>query len=818
MSNPKIAVPAEGPKTAKIAIIGEAPGFYEAQHKRPFVGKSGQMLDQVLNSVGILRRDCYVTNVLKFKPHNNRIEPYVKVDKKGVNVAERGEVAQEYLDYLNNELGQLNECNIFIPLGNVSLWALTNKWGITDWRGSVIPATLSNIKGRKVLPSIHPAGILRGQMERKYWLGHDLLVAKRESNSPHINKKERIYKVRPSFKEAMSYLERIYIDKVTTAFDIETIGQNISCIGFSLTPMSAICIPFIDRTGNYYGEEEEMLIWKMIAKILEDPHITKIAQNANFDMTIINNDYGIRPTNVEDTMIAHSLLYPDFPKSLAFQTSMMTDMPYYKWEGKESSWGTIGDEDQFWEYNAKDCCATHECWLVLSKLLWDRNMLETYQKQRDLLYPIMFMQRKGIWVDKKGLIEFSLECKEKITNIQKEIDEITGGLNVGSPKQMKEYFYGDKKDGGMGIKPYINRNTKKPRVDDDALKRIARQGYPVATLCREIRKVKKLQGTYLDVQLDERGHLCATYNPVGTRTGRLSSQTNIYGYGTNLQNIPPSFKKYMFASPGYVIFEVDLSQAENRIVAYAAPDRNMIDAFERGIDIHSQTYAMMFGMKTEEVSRDEETSPIGDGSKSQRFWGKQFNHSLNYGLGANSFAIRVDISQREATKLVNRYHQVYPNVRQGFQRRIEDELRSSRTVTNPYGRVRKFIGTWGPEMFKDAYAQFPQSTVADKINRDGLIELYNNQDKYHEVEILNQVHDSIVFQIPIAVGWERITWILFDIKDALERPIPWNPPFVIPADFKIGLSLGDMIDINMCGKKEVCEQLSTWYDQHVGNK
>jgi hypothetical protein len=121
-------------------------------------------------------------------------------------------------------------------------------------------------------------------------------------------------------------------------------------------------------------------------------------------------------------------------------------------------------------------------------------------------------------------------------------------------------------------------------------------------------------------------------------------------------------------------------------------------------------------------------------------------------------------------------------------------------------------------MFKDAYAQFPQSTVADKINRDGLIELYNNQDKYHEVEILNQVHDSIVFQIPIAVGWERITWILFDIKDALERPIPWNPPFVIPADFKIGLSLGDMIDINMCGKKEVCEQLSTWYDQHVGNK
>ena len=788
MSDLKIQVPPEGPKTAKIAIIGEAAGFYEAQYRRPFVGKSGQLLNQILASVGILRADCYITNVLKFKPHNNRIEPYVVVNKKGENTAKESKTTRQYIDYLGDELATLSQCNLFLPLGNVSLWALTEKWGITDWRGTVLEATLPQIQGKKVLPSIHPASILRGMMERKYWLGHDLLTARKELEYPEIKRKERVYLVRPLYVHAMAYLTDIYENERTTAFDIETIGQHVSCIGFSKSPVGAMCIPFIDRGGDYFTPGEEKDIWHLVTKILESPGVKCIAQNANFDMTVLNNDYGIRPQSVEDTMIAHALLYPDFPKALAFQTSMMTDMPYYKWQGKASQWGTLGDEDQFWEYNAQDCCATHECWEVLDRLLTRQNMWSTYKRQRDILFPIMSMQKRGILVNKIGLSKFSDECTEQVKILQGKINDLAGlenGLNINSPKQMKEYFYGT-----LHIKPYLNKGTKKPRLDDDALKRINRKGFPIAGFCRELRKVKKLQGTYLEVQLDDGSRLKSSYNPVGARTGRLSSSANIYGQGTNLQNIPPTFKKYMLGDVGYLIFEVDLSQAENRVVAYVAPDRNMIRAFEEGIDIHRQTYAMMFNLKTEDVSDELGSASIGDGSKSQRYWGKQFNHSLNYGLGANSFAMRVEISQREATRLVGRYHQVYPAVREGFQHRIESELRASRTVTNPYGRVRKFIGTWGVEMFQDAYAQFPQSTVADKVNQDGLNELYYNQDIYEEVEVLNQVHDSLVFQIHTSVGWTRMVELLNLIKDALERPIPWDPPFVIPVDFKVGTSLG----------------------------
>jgi hypothetical protein len=103
------------------------------------------------------------------------------------------------------------------------------------------------------------------------------------------------------------------------------------------------------------------------------------------------------------------------------------------------------------------------------------------------------------------------------------------------------------------------------------------------------------------------------------------------------------------------------------------------------------------------------------------------------------------------------------------------------------------LDRWGDQLFKEAYSFIPQSTVADKINRQGILFLYYNQGSFHGVELLNQVHDSIVFQIPISLGWDYHAFVITQLLESLETPVPWHgSSFKIPAEVKMGLNLKDM--------------------------
>lgn len=253
------------------------------------------------------------------------------------------------------------------------------------------------------------------------------------------------------------------------------------------------------------------------------------------------------------------------------------------------------------------------------------------------------------------------------------------------------------------------------------------------------------------------------------------------------------FRQLMLADPDHILFDIDLDQAENRIVAYIAPEPRMISAFENNIDIHSLTASLIFKKSISQVSAASGSCQLGAGRDSERDWGKKANHSLNYGLGYKEFSLRYELPETEGKLLVENYHFAYPGIRGSYYNWIQALLKD-RVITNCFGRRRYFQDV----TLERAYAFIPQSTVADKINMQGLLYIWNNQDIFEPVDILMQVHDSIVFEVRIETGWTKIAYLLLSLRKSLETPIDWhNRSFVIPASIKMGFNLSSLQSIKL---------------------
>ncbi len=782
-------VEAEGSKTAKIALVGEAPGEYEVKHGRPFVGPAGQLLDRCLHGAGITRAGCYIINVIKERPPNDNISKFISFKTKGVSTT------PEFEAYRQELLAELKECdaNIIVALGGVALYALTGLQQIGKRRGSIY---WNETLQKKVIACNHPSFALRIYLQQNL-ITHDLKRAKEESETREITSDVRNIWLYPSFLECRAYLESLLNGAATEiGFDIEVINEEVSCFAIATDQNNSICIPLMSKGSHYFDPHQEVEIWQLLGKVLEEKTIKKIGQNLIFDASFLFKKFGIRLTSIDDTMIGQAILCPDFKKDLGFITSVYTSNPYYKDEGKKhtkksASYGQEGEEAYF-RYNAKDAMV---CVEAMPKILSDLNRqgnIETYKRQVSLIPVLMYMQERGMRVDNETIAQNAANNDEKITAYIKEFHSLCGSeINPDSPKQLVNYFYITK-----GYPAYKDRKTGKPTVDEDALKRLARKGSKEAEVLLEARKLTTINRRYYKMKLDEDKRIRGATNPVGTKTGRISSSKTIFETGGNMQNLPPAMKKYLYADEGYLLYNIDLSQAENRIVAHIAPDARMIEAFNSGIDVHKYTASFIFGIPIDKVSDEEGSS--GFGKNSQRQIGKVANHALNYGLGPDKFSFLAGVSLKDAKFIRARYYQTYPGVA-GYQEWVKNEICRSRTLTNCLGRKRLFLDRLSDDLFREGYDFIPQSTVADKINRDGLLWL-QGQPYANDVEILNQVHDSIVFQIPLRCRLQHHINILNSIKASLESPLTFRAlTFSIPADIQVGLNLGKHSEKNTAG-------------------
>lgn len=524
----------EGDPRSKIAIIGEAGGREEGATGRPFVGSSGQLQDGVLASVGWLRSKVYFDNVVPIQPSSNDITPYIDCSGRNPKVSAEG---QAYIDQLRTRL-QLVEANVIVAVGATSMFALTGYHDkITKRRGSMYPCTL--VPGKKVLVTVNPAAVLR-EYNLLYPYMHDMRRAVDESGFPELVYPERSIKTCPTYAEAITYLDEIIGGQI--GFDIEVVNNEVSCLAVAKSPSDVMSIAFYSKGQNFFANDEEALIWQKIALIMLDSKITKVLQNAFFDLSFLFSKYGIIANNIEDTMVGQAIIAPSLPKGLDFITSVYTKEPYYKDEGKKY-FKLFTDEESFWRYNAKDAACTLE---AIDPIIRDVQKLgneAVYRRHIRMINPLIFMSQHGIKMDVEGLQRKSAEAEARLAELQAELNTYTKEpINISSPKQVQTYFYVTK-----GAKPYVSRTTGSITSDDEALTRLTIKGFEEAGIILEMRKLAKAKGTYYNIKLVD-GRLKCSYNPVGAAdTGRLSSGKTIFDEGGNMQNQPEDMKEMMLA-------------------------------------------------------------------------------------------------------------------------------------------------------------------------------------------------------------------------------------------------------------------------------
>jgi len=490
------------------------------------------------------------------------------------------------------------------------------------------------------------------------------------------------------------------------------------------------------------------------------------------------------------------------------------------------------------EYNCMDSAGTKQIEEALWKELNDTGYREVYDFYVELHKPLMYMMTRGIRVNQEALKIVLADVTVQREAAQEKLDEMCGHeLNVDSPKQCIQYFYIEK-----GITPYFNPKTKSPTCDDIALQRLAkgttnRKPVPEARLVQEIRGLGKLKSTYLEMEFDKDSRMRCSIKPRGTRFSRLSTGKTAWGTGMNMQNLPTQFKKFLVADPGMVFLEFDKRQAEWVASAYLFNDDNMIKAVETGKDIHVHTAQMIFNCDASIIEEDDElightTDPFEIErlrtqhlpevhqlgyfirNMSLRQCGKKSNHGLNYDERFRTFALINDMLERDAKRVIEGYHSIYPGIRQAYEG-IKHKLGKDRTLINPFGRKYRFLGKWGHDLFKQAYSYLPQSTVGDVLNgfgySGGILGIYGQQCRESipallPLEQLIQVHDSLLTQYPADKLDEMAETCVF-ISNALNPTIEYEGrSFTIETDLKIGFNWGDMEKVSLSHNKETMKE------------
>jgi DNA polymerase I len=253
-------------------------------------------------------------------------------------------------------------------------------------------------------------------------------------------------------------------------------------------------------------------------------------------------------------------------------------------------------------------------------------------------------------------------------------------------------------------------------------------------------------------------------------------------------------RSMFIAEKNSVFVQFDFSQAEAWVVAYLANEIHMKESLYHS-DIHRDTACVLFGVAPEAVTKE------------MRYIGKRQNHANNYGQGPERSVqvINKDSDQppyvtvtlREAKSFREKWISYYSSIPAWWQS-IEEELNVNRTLVTPYNRVRAFFGPWGKELFKEAYAYKPQSTVADHCNgklhpelgiRGGIKAVFDDFVKPGYIRMPNQSHDSIITEIPALDAPD----IIPQIHKLMARPIVVNhEQFTIPVDIEVGERWGEL--------------------------
>ena len=406
---------------------------------------------------------------------------------------------------------------------------------------------------------------------------------------------------------------------------------------------------------------------------------------------------------------------------------------------------------------------------TLAQEIEQSGLKKTYEEIDLPLVPVLCrMEEAGVKIDKDALARMSTRLEGEIDAKAREIYGHCGfEFNIGSPKQLGDVLFNK-----LNLpKPVKYGKGKTISTAVDVLEGLA-ANHEVPRLVLEYRQLSKLKSTYVDtlpaLLRSTTGRLHTTFDQTGTATGRLSSAN------PNLQNIPirtelgREIRAAFTVEPGHVLLAADYSQIELRLLAHFSGDRLLVEAFNRGDDVHTLTASQVFGVPPLMVTAE------------HRRAAKVVNFGIVYGLSPFGLSQNLGIEPGEAKQFINAYFEKYSGVRAFIDKTLE-EARRDQKVATLFGRIRPIPDINGKNVQQRGFAERTavntplQGTAADLI-KIAMIRIDEAiRDRNLKSRMTLQVHDELVFEVPE----EELDVMRSLVREYMEKVHPLAVPLVV---------------------------------------
>lgn len=813
-----------GPIGARILILRECPTMREHV--------AGKMLDNseilsICKEAGINTHSCYQTFVCKYHvPPNskkgNKVPFQIRAKNIGIDIP-------ECLNELQGELNTLKP-NVVLAFGSTALWALTGKFKIDDYRGSILLGM-----GVKLVATYDPSQLSWACESPPEFIGYwnraimlcDIKRARDESHTPELNRQSRTIEICNS-SEHLNRFYKEYSSLSNVATDIESSGTCVpTMISFAFNKYHSMAIPLWNTEGLSSIPSTDMIqIWILVQKILNSHGI--IGQNwRGYDTDKLRGIGFSAGRLVDDVMFKCYAINPELPVGLAFNTSVYTREPFYKNEGMYK-----GSQIDLLLGCGRDSCVTYE---INENTDSDLDEISQRDFYRNFLMALpdlyLSIQNQGFKIDsfaRDRLMKKYIEWDERI---RYELFRLTGTLlNVNSYPQVSTLLYdtmGLPRKKGTGEED-ITDLLNSSKVKNDSVRK-------TLELILEDRRVRKTISSYLMAMPDFDGRMRTTYF-LCLKTGRTSTgqqdvpirpkvniKTGEIGNGktkdwrtlgiafqtmTKHGDIGSDVREMYVPDSEYEEFlSVDSAQAEARVIFLLANDEEaLIDIDTR--DYHALTASWFFGGTEEKYSKK-----ILGYEHPIRFVGKTLRHAGHLGAGkkraaisvntdARKFKIDIKIDESIAERALKIFHTKQPKIQRVFQDGIIECLKKGRTliaglpygIDSDYGGRRTFYERWGDDLFREAFSYIPQRSVTDNTKAAAL----RIRNRIPNIKIVMESHDGLLFCTP-KIKRDEYSAI---IKQEMERPIDFSNcslprrSLVIPAEIEVGDNYKDLKKYN----------------------
>ena len=534
------------------------------------------------------------------------------------------------------------------------------------------------------------------------------------------------------------------------SIDTETTGTE---------PMEAelVGMSFSDTENRAYyvpvpaNRDEALKIVNEFRPLYENENSMKVGQNIKYDMIILQN-YGVQVKGkLFDTMLAHYVLQPELRHNmdylaeiyLHYQTIHIDELIGSRGKNQKSM-RDLPPEDVY-RYACEDADVTLKLKNILEKELKEQSVEHLFYEIEMPLVPVLVnIESNGVRIDTEALKQSSEHFTLRLQEIEKEIYALAGDetFNISSPKQVGEVLF-DK----LKIVEKAKKTKTGQCVTSEEVLESLRNKHEIIGKILEYRGLKKLLSTYIDAlpQLinPRTGHIHTSFNQAVTATGRLSSSN------PNLQNIPirdedgKEIRKAFIPDDGCEFFSADYSQIELRIMAHLSQDKNMVDAFLSGYDIHAATAAKIYKVDINDVTAD------------MRRKAKTANFGIIYGISVFGLAERMNVPRQEAKELIDGYFETYPQVKEYMDRSIQ-VARENGYVETIFHRKRFLPDINSRNAVVRGYAERNainapiQGSAADIIKVAMALIYQRLQSNNLKAKMILQVHDELNFSVPEA--------------------------------------------------------------------